>query len=244
MHPVARRRARQQQVPRRRGARSRWCRPRRATSKIMSAVDSSCMTSPFSRSVIRRSIGSPASAAGTIRADGRNVRAFFDRSQSPPIAVRSGVDEVARREVVGDRVAGDVTEGRSAVHPVRGTADHRGQLQLPVVLIAIARQGDIVVRPRHRRRKADEQVRRASGSASVHHGCGLGAHLVVRARVIGPAERDSQIDHVRAVVRPRLQDLPRFQRRVHGQPLQIQPIANPLISQIGQHRQGLVPVRQ
>src|SRR5690606_4517802 len=62
----------------------------RATPKIMSLVDSSCMTSPLSRSVTCRSPGSPTNAAGTrYGPSGVNVGAFLARSQSAPMSPTS-----------------------------------------------------------------------------------------------------------------------------------------------------------
>ena len=63
----------------------------RDTSKIMSLVDSSCITRPFRLSVIRRSIGWSTNTLGTSTGPvGRNVGAFLLRSQSVPIFPRSG----------------------------------------------------------------------------------------------------------------------------------------------------------
>ena len=62
-----------------------------AIPKIMSAVVSSCMVSPFSFSVIRTSIGSGTNCAGTSHGPrGRNVGEFLPASQSVPSPGMSG----------------------------------------------------------------------------------------------------------------------------------------------------------
>lgn len=63
----------------------------------MSFVVSSCMTSPFSRSVIRRSPGSVTNRDGTrYGPSGVNVGAFFARSQSVPISGMSRRNTASR----------------------------------------------------------------------------------------------------------------------------------------------------
>ena len=61
------------------------------TPKIMSAAVSSCMVSPLSLSVIRRSAGSGTNGAGTSHGPrGRNVGEFLPASQSVPSPGMSG----------------------------------------------------------------------------------------------------------------------------------------------------------
>ena len=83
-------------------------------------VDSSCMTAPLSRRVIRRSIGSPTNSAGTRNGPvGRNVGAFFARNQSAPELARhvAAPHPVPGGDVVDDRVAGHVVERVLAAPP-------------------------------------------------------------------------------------------------------------------------------
>ena len=69
----------------------------RATPKSMSLVDSSCMVSPFSLRVTRRSPGSAMDSAGTIQGpSGVKPGAFLQRSQSVPMAGMSRRKTVAR----------------------------------------------------------------------------------------------------------------------------------------------------
>jgi hypothetical protein len=67
------------------------CSISRATSNIMSGVLESCITSPFSRSVICSDIGSPTWIAGTSSGPvGKNVGQFLPASQSVPMLGMSG----------------------------------------------------------------------------------------------------------------------------------------------------------
>lgn len=69
----------------------------RATLKIMSSVDSSCMVSPFSFSTRRRSSVSEIDSAGTIQGpSGVKPGAFLLRNQSVPICGMSRRKTVAR----------------------------------------------------------------------------------------------------------------------------------------------------
>ena len=69
----------------------------RATPKIMSLVDSSCMVSPLSFRVTCRSEGSAMESAGTIHGpSGVKPGAFLLRSQSVPIGGMSRRKTLAR----------------------------------------------------------------------------------------------------------------------------------------------------
>ena len=153
-------------------------------------------------------------------------------------------DLVAGGEVVGDRVRGDVVEGVVAVHPGRLAADHRGELELPVELLRPGRDHDVVVRPGHRGRQADEQVRRPLGGAAVHQLRDLGADLGVRPGAALGVVRGGEVDDVGAVVRARLQDLPGGERGVDVQVVERLGGAGP--RGVGAHRvqqgQHAVPV--
>lgn len=64
-----------------------------------------------------------------LRADGRTERAERVEALGPsPLAVLAL--EVARRDIVGDRVAEHVVEGIRRLHVLRDPSDHDGQLAL------------------------------------------------------------------------------------------------------------------
>src|SRR5262249_26253474 len=67
-------------------------------------------------------------------------------------------DPVARRDVVADRVSGHVLHRVLAADMSTGSTDDDCELQLPVVLLAVSRQDDIVVRSTDRARQPDEDV--------------------------------------------------------------------------------------
>ena len=121
-------------------------------------------------------------------------------------------DQVARRDVVDDRVPGDVVERVLAGDAERLAADHDGELELPVVHLAVGGEGERNVVSDDARGQPDEEVRLAVGGAVVHHLRRELARLFGRAvAVVGEAGRD-ELDHVLAVVRTGLQHLARLDR--------------------------------
>ena len=126
-----------------------------AMSKSRSSVDPSCMTSPLSS---RRTFRSA-------RVDERRrheERAGRQEAGRVLGAVPVGADllhvlaehEVARGDVVDDRVAGDVVERVLAGDAERLAADHDREFELPVVHVAVARAARAARRRRRRTRAA------------------------------------------------------------------------------------------
>ena len=66
--------------------------------------------------------------------------------------------DVPRREIVGDRVAGDVRERLLDRHVSRDLADHGGELDLPVDHLRVDRQLDPGAGPHHRAPRSLDEV--------------------------------------------------------------------------------------
>ncbi len=124
-----------------------------ATPKIISLVLESCMTSPLTRVCSLRFCGS--SSSTTLRAErAERVQALG----AHPLAV--GELQVARGDVVGDRVAAHVLERVGLGHVARRLADDRRELDLPVhALGELARDPDLLAVVDQRRRELAEHER-------------------------------------------------------------------------------------
>ena len=148
-----------------------------------------------------------------------------DRLQVAPVDQRPGGD------VVADRVAGHVLERVLRGQVAGGPPDHRGQLELPVVVGAALGEDDLVVGAGQRARQAGEHVRAPGGGPLVHHRLGPGAHLLLRDvgvvaghRLVGAALGHHDVDHVRPVVGAALQDLPGSDRAADVQVGEVGPV--------------------
>ncbi len=144
-------------------------------------------------------------------------------------AARVGADErVARRDVVADRVAGDRVQRLVARHAARRPADHRRELELPVVLLGVAGQHDVVVRADDRVRALHEHERPPGARALVELLAGaiaVGGGQAV-GRVAARLRARHQLEDVLTVVGAGAEHLPRGraaaraggQRTVFGRP--------------------------
>ena len=155
---------------------------------------------------------------------GEPVRA--DRLEVPAVHQRPGGD------VVADRVAGHVVEGVLAGQVPGRLADDRGELKLPVVVLAAVRQHDVVVGPGEGAREAREDVGGARPGPLVHHALGPPADLglgdvgvVPGQRQVGAPLGHDDVDDVLAVVRARLQDLAGADRAADVEVRQVGPVA-------------------
>src|SRR5699024_2731101 len=121
--------------------------------------------------------------------------------------------EVTRGDVVDDGVTGDVIKGILASHPERFPTDHYGQLQLPVVHLAVGRQNERYVVADDARGQTDEEVGLTVHGPIVHQlGRELASFFDCAIAVLRHSGGD-QFDHVLTVVRTRLQHLTRLDRR-------------------------------
>ena len=135
-----------------------------ASVKIMSLVLESCLMTSLTQSLMPSFCGSLMSLAGMM--PGPDRAGVVEALLADPVPFeRRGIRklvalaEVARRQLVGDRVAGDVVERLGERHVLGGLADHGAELGLPVDRLRRLRQLHRRLVAGHRARRLDEVPR-------------------------------------------------------------------------------------
>jgi len=121
----------------------------------MSLVDSSCITSPLSARVTCGWSGTNSAGASQGLVGRKPGGVLGAAPVRPDLRHVLAEHQIARGEVVDDRVAGHVLQRVGRVDPEAVAADHRGQL--PVVLLRVRGQHHVVGAGDHGG-QADEEV--------------------------------------------------------------------------------------